>query len=302
MAETLTQTVQAQTTDATTVQAHVTPKEDLITRASKVTLDNPTEVIKSTEDSIKLDQATIDKIADPVLKEAVIQAHKSMQADYTRKTQDLALRRKEMDSLKNQLEQSGQYTPTKIQEMLNNPSFVQAAQEYQRINGGQTTPTNSTGELTPEEFSYLSPEQQKLYTSTMEVKKTNQEILSKLNSSEMARAFQEQDITLKSKYGNYSPKTVDEIYNGMMNGTIQATREHLWKVADYDSAVERAYKLGLEDRKLELGDKFNATSQPNSTSSTSYNGDVPVKQVNESQPDYFRRVAQNAMKKVGAIK
>lgn len=299
----LTQTVPAETKiNATTVQANAVPKEDLITRASKVNLDKPIEAAKSAEDSIKLDQATIDKIADPALKEAVIQAHKSMQADYTRKTQDLALRRKEMDSLKTQLEQSGQYTPAKIQEMLSNPSFVQAAQEFQRINGGQTTSID-TGELTPEEFSYLPTEQQKLYTSTQEVKKTNEAILSKLNSSEQARLFQEQDSALKQKYGeHYKPATVDEIYQGMMSGKIQATREHLWKVADYESFGERCYKIGLEDRKLELGEKINASSQPNTISATSFNGDVPTKLPNESNPDYFRRVAQNAMKKVGVIK
>jgi hypothetical protein len=117
-------------------------KESIVTRASKVTIDPTTPVESTPQEVIKLDQAAIDKIADPSLKAAVIEAHKSMQADYTRKTQELSARRKEMDTLRTQLEQSGSYTPTKIQELLQNPSFVQAAVEYQK----QNAPPASTNE------------------------------------------------------------------------------------------------------------------------------------------------------------
>lgn len=294
MAEVFTQTVPAQSkVEATTVQAkEVTkPEESLISRASKVSLDTPKKDEGVLTESIKLDQAAIDKITDPALKASVQEAYKSMQADYTKKTQDLATKRKEMDSLKTQLESTGQYTPARIQQLLTDPSFVQAAMEFQRINGGQSnqaTPAN--GELSAEEFSYLTPEQQKLYTSTMDVKKTNDQILSKLNASETARVFEQQDTTLRTKYANYDPKAVDEIYNGMMNGTIQATREHLFKVHDYDNAVQRAYQLGKEDRKIEMGEKVAASSTTNGVSVTP-SSDVPVRLANESGPEYFKRIA-----------
>ena len=288
MPETITQTV-------TPVQANDTqkpeaPKEDLITRASKVSLTAQPEKSGDTpQDAIKLDQATLDKISDPALKQAVIEAHKSMQADYTRKTQDLASRRKEMDTLKSQLESTGQYTPAKIQELLNNPSFVQAAQDYQRtINPSQVTAQNGNGELTQEEFSYLSPEQQKLYIKTKQMEQTLGTMNTRLQASEVER----QDMGLKSKYANYDPQSVNDIYNGMMNGTIQATREHLWKVQDYDSAVKRAYQLGLEDRNGNLQEKVNASPLTTTAGlSVTSSNDVPVRLPHESGIEYFKRIA-----------
>ena len=108
MAEVLTQTAPVAVQATETQKPEV--KESLITRASKVSLEsaNPEKgTEQASQEAIKLDQATIEKIADPTLKAAVMEAHKSMQADYTRKTQELASKRKEMDSLKSQLEQSG---------------------------------------------------------------------------------------------------------------------------------------------------------------------------------------------------
>lgn len=303
MAEVLTQTAPA----TPAVQAE-TPKpevkESLITRASKVSLEsaNPEKSDSTPSEAIKLDQATIDRIADPVLKQAVIEAHKSMQADYTRKTQDLAAKRKETESLKSQLEQSGKYTPSKIQELLNDPSFVQAAQDYQKQIGPVQNAPNTNGVLTEEEFSYLPPEQQKAYRQSQEATFAANSALRELNLWKQQAAWEREDSELKSKYANYDPSSVTQIFSDMMNGKVNATREHLWKVRDYDDAVNRAYQLGLQDRKLEQGEKFNASSQPNNISVTPSSGDVPTKLPNESQPDHWRRIAQNAMKKVGVIK
>lgn len=291
MAEVLTQTVTAPQQNATTVQAPVveTPKEDLVTRASKVSLDQPKNGNEpAASESIKLDQATIDKIADPVLKASVQEAYKSMQADYTKKTQALAAERKQMESLKQQLESSGQYTPEKIQQLLNDPSFVRAAQEYQRANGTHQVATNGNAELTDEEFSFLSPEQQKLYLKTKQMEQS----LGIVNDRLQAAEVEKQDMGLKSKYANYNPMTVNEIYQGMMTGKIQATREHLWKVADYDAAVERAYRLGLEDRKIEVGDKVAASSPSNGVSVTA-SSDVPARLPNENGIEYFKRIAMH---------
>lgn len=300
MAETLTQTAPAETQVQAPVQAEQPkPQESIITRASKVSLDQPQKTETQSEESIKVNNDSIEKIVDPALKQAVKDAYKSMESDYQRKMQDLASRRKEMDTLRAQLEQSGQYNPTKIQELLNNPSFVQAAQEYQK----QITPReNVNSPLTQEEFSYLSPEQQKLYHSTQEAKNIAVNALTQAQQINQRAANQAEDSRLQQTYANYQPQTVDQVYNDMMTGKVQATREHLWKVADYDSAVNRAYQLGLQDRKIELGEKLNASSQPNNISVTPSSGDVPIKMPNESAPDYFRRIAQNAMRKVGVVK
>jgi len=304
MAEVLTQTVPQQAVQAPEPQKPEV-KESLITRASKVSLDttaNPEKVTTDPQEAIKIDQTAIDKIADPVLKQSVQEAYKSMQADYTRKTQSLAEEKKQMASLRTQLEQSGQYTPSKIQELLNNPSFVQAAQDYQRQINPQVNNAQNHGSLTQEEFSYLTTEQQKAYTESVEAKTAAVSVMRELNLFKQQAAWEREDGQLKTKYANYDPNSVTQVFNDMMSGKLYATREHLWKVQDYDSAVQRAYNLGLQDRKLELGDKMNASSQPNSISVTPSNSDVPVKQPNESASDHWKRVAQNAMKKVGVIK
>jgi hypothetical protein len=87
----------------------------------------------------------------------------------------------------------------------------------------------------------------------------------------------------------------------MMQGRVQATREHLWKVVDYESAVKRAYDLGKQDRKMEVAEKVGASSNPNLINITPSN-DVPVRIQNESSTDYFRRIALNAARKVGVVK
>jgi hypothetical protein len=287
---------------APSVQAPVAPKEDLVTRASKVNLDTPKKDESNQTESIQFNVKDLERIADPNARKLAEDAYKSFQADYTRKTQALAeksknadLTKSELESLRQQVEQARNKVYD-IPSLLNDPQWVQKAAEYQQRNPISNAPVNG-GDLTQEEISYLTPEQQKLYLKTKEVEQTNQAILSKLNSSEQARVFQEQDNTLKSKYANYQPQTVDEIYNGMMNGKIQATREHLWKVADYDAAVERAYKLGLEDRNLNLGEKLNASSQPSGVSVTPSN-DVPVRNQNESGVEYFKRIAMNNAQKL----
>jgi hypothetical protein len=41
---------------------------------------------------------------------------------------------------------------------------------------------------------------------------------------------------------------------------VVATREHLWKVIDYEAAVQRAYELGRQDARSVNQDKFNASN------------------------------------------
>jgi hypothetical protein len=301
MPEVLTQTVPESAVQAQTIQPEA-PKESLVTRASKVTIPSQAQPIEGQtiaplEAPIKLDQATIDRIADPAMKQAVNDAYKSMLADYTRKTQAVASERKQLDTVKQQMEQEKYNVPS----LLNDPKWVQAAQEYQKSITPQGNP-QTTGALTQEEFSYLAPEQQKAYTETQEAKNVSMKVLNELNQFKQQAAWEREDGQLQSKYANYDPTKVNQIYNDMMTDRIRATREHLWKVQDYDSAVQRAYQLGIQDRQLEQGMKLNASSQPNNISVTPSNSDVPVRQPNQSQSDHWRLIAQNAMKKVGVIK
>lgn len=263
----------APVTPAVQVEA---PKEDLLTRVSKVITE---KVAEPNGDSIAFNVKDLEKIADPQARKLAEDAYKSFQADYTRKTQELASQRRALESKKGY----------DIPQMLNDPEFVRAAQEYQRINGGQNTQhpnLNGNADLSDEEFSYLTTEQQKLYIKTKQMEQSMGIINNRLQAAEVEK----EDVGLKSKYANYSSQSVNDIYQGMMTGKIQATREHLWKVQDYDDAVKRAYQLGKEDRKLELGEKFTASSQSNGVTQVA-SGDVPVRLEKESGIEYFKRIA-----------
>jgi hypothetical protein len=269
------------------------PEESIVSRASKVSLEQPQKG-DAPSDSIKLDQAMIDKIADPALKASVQEAYKSMQADYTRKTQTLADMNRQFEE---QLGKMKNWTPERVQEELQNPSFVKAAQEYQRINGGQngSQAVSANGDLTAEEFSYLSPEQQKLYTKTKQMEETMGLMNSRLQSAEVEK----QDMALKGKYANYDPKSVNEIYDGMMNGTIQATREHLWKVKDYEDMARRSYELGRQDEKNGISQARQATAPHGAVTTQTIDADVPTRLKGESFQDFWKRLSASAKSKIG---
>lgn len=287
----LTQTAPATETPVQAVQAEVQkPQESIVTRASKVSLDNPKKADEGQTESIQFNVKDLDKISDPVARKLAEDAYKSFQGDYTRKTQALAQERKEMEGFKSKLDSMKSWNPERIQEELNNPSFVQAAQEYQRRLNPQTPQQTSNGnsELTEEEFSYLAPEQQKLYLKTKQMEQSLNIVNTRLQASEVEK----EDMSLKGKYANYEPRTVNEIYQDMMSGRVQATREHLWKVVDYENAVQRAYQLGLEDRKPGMQEKVSASTQTNGYSVTP-SSDTPVRLPKESGIEYFKRLALN---------
>lgn len=274
--------------------AHQTPPDDIVSRASGVKLEAQDSTAPKEGNPTKDLNEHLATITDPKARKLVEDAYKSMQADYTRKTQDLASERKEMVSLKAQLEQSGQYTPERIQQLLNDSSFVQAAQEYQ---ARMTKPSqaNGAGELSEEELSYLPPEQQKLYQQQKQMQVTLANLQGELNQQKL----QKEDVQLQSRYKNYDPKSVDDIYNGMMTGKIQATREHLWKVQDYDSAVHRAYELGKQDAKGITQDRVNGSTMSNGMNAATIQSDAPVKIKGEGFQDYWRRLANQAKTNLG---
>jgi hypothetical protein len=265
------------------------PIEDLVTRASKVVVQaQPEKVEVNPQDAVKLDQASIDKIADPVLKASVQEAYKSMQADYTRKTQEVANKRKEAEALKAQVEQEKYNIPN----LLNDPKWVQVASEYQKTIKPQPSVT-ANGDLTEEEYSYLAPEQQKLYLKTKQIEQGHQFLVSQMQSERV----QAQDTALKSKYANYSPDIVESATKQMSQLDPVSIREYIFKASDYEKAVARAYELGKQDRKLETADKIAGSTQPSGVNVTS-SGDAPVRIPNESGVEYFKRIAAHNYQKL----
>ena len=112
-------TTQSNSVVETIVEA---PKEDLISRVSKVKVDKTPEV---NIEEPKFDINDIEKIQDPQAKEQALRAYKSFQRGFNEKYQELAQIRKELDAIKNQ---ATNWTPDRIKQELNKPDFIQASQ------------------------------------------------------------------------------------------------------------------------------------------------------------------------------
>ena len=257
----------------TTGQEKVVPKEDLISRVSKVKVDVKKETTQETN-SFGLTKEDYDKVQnDPTLSKF----YKSMQSDYIRKTQETAELRKQAEE---KIKQSSNWTPERLAQEINKPDFIQAAQQVYAVQN----PPNSG--LTNEEYSALTEKEK------AQLKQANQRI-NALEMQNWQMQQRQQDEQLKTKYANYAPDIVDTTINHLVRGEVKANREYVWKAIDYEDAVQRAYELGKQDRQLETKEKqqstsiegFNATPQ----------GEVLKPIAGESNRDYFKRIAQGRL-------
>ena len=283
--------VQASSSSPSVQAPATTTQEPLITRVSRVSTPQPENGNAPASDGISFNVKDFEKIADPAARKLAEDAYKSMQADYTRKTQALAAERA---TLKSQLEASGRYTPERIAQMISDPEWIRAAQAYQ-AQFTPAAPANASGELTQEEISYLSTEQQKLYYQ----QKQTQSMLANLQGELSSIKTQKEDVELTGRYSNYQPLTVNKIFEDMMTGRVQATREHLWKVVDYEDAVKRAYELGKSDAKSGIETNRQAASMVNGVNTPKLNADVPGRQKGQSHLEHWRTIADAAKAQIG---
>lgn len=264
---------QAPASDANQNQQTPVKTDDLIARASQVKLDNKTQQSQTSGDD-SFDFKNIEAIKDPIAKEQAMSAYKSFQKGFNQKFQELAEQRKTLDK---QLNEISNWTPEKVQNLLNRTDFVQSAQAIL----GTQNPKNSG--VSDEEFSNLT-ESEKVQLSEMKSK------INQFEQQNQALQREKENSQLKERYSNYNAEVVNGLFNDMMSGKIKATNEHLWKVVDYDDAVNRAYQLGLQDKNINNTEKANAmTTIGNGVNISS---DKPVKAEKESGSDYLGRLIQ----------
>lgn len=203
-----------------------------------------------------------DDIKDPVAKALVEKRLKELESGYNKKYEDLANKRKEAEALK---AQQDVWNQEKLDRALKDPTFVSLVQARQQQVASQQAP--ATWEGSSEEWSALTSEEKQQFAQLNNRLNVQEQMMSQMLKSE-------EDLKLKQTYPDYDPGVVDRIQQDLMAGRMQATREHLWKVANFETAVERAYRLGLQDRKLEINDKFNASTSPSNRSVTPA-GEIP---------------------------
>ena len=243
-------------------------EESIVSRASKVKLEMP-KAKEEPSNPFSLTREDWDKVqSDPSLKKY----YQSMLTDYQKKTSELSEQRREIEKQK----VSANWTPERIQQLLNDPTFVQAAQQVASVQN----PPNSG--LSDQEYSALT-DKEKAQLNSMQ----NEVQQLKLQNYQMQQ--KQQDELLRQKYANYAPDIVDTTIHKLVNNEVQATREDIFKVIDYESAVQRAYQLGKQDRQLEN------TEKQQSMSAEGYNAtpqnSVPSIDKGESTSSYWKRLA-----------
>ena len=207
------------------LEPKIEPKEpDLITRVSQV---KPTEkpVVEGKFNINDLD-TKIEAVQDPAVKEQLIGLKKSLLSGENQKYQEIATLRKQYET---KLAESTTWTPERVKAEMSRPDFIESAQTVLG-NNEAIDDTSALSDTDKKELKLLKDKINVLQSSNWQAQKTNQ------------------DAMLKDKYANYAPDIVDTVTTDLMYNRRTATREDLWKVIDYDNAVNRAYNLGLSDK------------------------------------------------------
>lgn len=233
------------------------PKEDLVTKVSKVEIKEPEKTDFNVTD--------IEKIEDPKAREYAEKAYKSFQRGFNQKFQDLATLRKEYET---KMTEPSNWTTEKVQGLLKNEEFVKAAQQVAGVQ--------------QDDYSALSEADKKLLN---DMKSQNTQLLN--TQAQLLKA--KEDETLKGKYANYDSQAVDILTGDLLKGKVKATREHLHKVLDYDDMAQRAYELGRQDERAGIKEKATSIS-PEGVTAVS-NREVPEIEKGESDRAYFKRIA-----------
>ena len=246
-------------------------KVDLATRVSEY--KTPVETPKPTNE-FGLTAEDYEKVkTDPVLSKF----YKSMESGVGKKFQEVAELRK---SYETKLGEMSTWTPDRVKNLLNDNTFVQAAQRV-----AESQAPASSG-LSDQEWSSLS-DTDKVKFRAMETRQLQMEQLL-FNESQ-----KREDEKLKTKYKDYAPDIVDTTISKLQKKEIQATREDVWKIINYDSHMQRAYELGKQDAKTELGDKRSASSYDGLSTITAQETITPEK--GESNQSFFRRIVMNRL-------
>lgn len=200
-----------------------------------------------------------DDIKDPIARQLAEKRIKELEAGFNKKYEQIATLRKDLESKSGQ---SRQWTQEELDRELKNPAFISLVQARQQQAAANQPPAEFEGNA--DEWSALTPvEKQHFAQLTQKVSAQEQFMMDMLKTQE--------DSKLKTSYPDYDSQAVDQIQRDLLSGKVQATREHLWKVANFDSAIQKAYQLGLKDRNSSVTEKLNASSGLASHNVTSTN-------------------------------
>jgi hypothetical protein len=273
-----TQTVIAPTLTPTVetpiVQAPPVIEKDLITKVAEFK-KSQAQVTKPADNQPSFfDYKEIEKIPDPVARKFAEDAYKSMQSGFTKKTQEIAENKR---SYEQKLQEMQNWSPERIQkELLNNPQFLQAAQQI-----AQTQNPPNSG-ITDEQFSALTP-QEKAEIGTLKNE------INSLKQVNYQAIVAQRDSQLQTKYPDYNPIQIDNTIRDLANMNPLDIREHVYKSLKHDEDVAAAYELGKNESKNLNQIKINAIT-PNGNTVANSDG-LPTREKGDTDQAYFQKLA-----------
>jgi hypothetical protein len=193
----------------------------------------------------------------------------------------LANEKKEVESLRQQLQaQTNQpWTPERVQQLLRDPNFAQAASLVQQ----SAPPADWSG--SQEEWSTLTPNEKRQFSELR-----NEVTQLRLNQNRQLISSEEEKI--RAKYPDYDPSNVERWYKDAAEGRIPEgqIRELIHKALNFEKYVEGGYKFGLEDRNVMLREKASGMS-PNAVQTQTVT-DIPKRAEGESSRSLFAKLAR----------
>lgn len=181
------------------------------------------------------------------------------------------------------------WTPERIDKLVQDQNFVQAAQVRLQQQSSLQAPQNYPG--SQEEWSALSENEKKsIYggLSNVEAKINN------LLAQQDKLLLQQEDERIKAKIPHYDPVEINQFAQEFTQGKVprERLRELVAKGLHYEKDVERSYQFGLQDRQGDIQGKKGASTLNPGTSNTKMADEIPQKQEGESPQTWFSRLGR----------
>ncbi len=208
----------------------------------------------------------LDEIKDPVARQVLEKKIKDLEAGYHRKFNEVHQMKKDVES---KMESSNTWTQERLDEVLQDPTFNslvqsrlqnQAPSEYIEQGGSQ------------EQWSALSDSEKQQFEN---MRRQLQQQDSRLNQILKSQ----EDAELMNQFPGYDPTVVDRLQSDLLSGRRQATRSDIWKVANFDQAVQNAFELGKKEGSGSIQEKANVINGNNHSEDSVTPEGAPPKEV-----------------------
>ncbi len=230
-----------------------------------------------------------------------------MNSAFTQKTQSLAASQKELDTRSNtpasevistmlRNASNPQEVSQIIQGISNDPMFKQGLQTYLSQIGATNSATPTNGQVNPEVLAEMTPEEQQALQRSQQ---QDQQISGLRTEMTSMRKHLEHE-RLQGTYGKiYDRSAADKHYNDVESGRRLFTMDDAYKLSTYKQNMQRAFDYGKNGRQLDITEKQNASTQPQSIQTGAESGtEQLLKQPNESHTDFMHRIVDGVKKRM----